>query len=300
MKKVLFYTQNRWAFGSIHHGLCKELYKHNIYANLLDWTETYTSEEFELLNNTYDLFVTMPEAVLHLHYNYKVPLNKIIAVAHEQWDILLAKKEANMDFYPELHSYAVISKILVDKSLEIGTSIVPKIVSAGIHFDAFYQPIHNSLKNIGYGGESKSLNFFGVDRKRGHLVEKVISGIEDLNLVSHKFYNHLCMPAYYNKIDALVMSSLEEAGGLPAMEAAAAGKLVIGTPVGYFEENGKHGGGILVPLDELGFLNETRKNLLYYKDNPKEYKEKCEEIQHYAKEHYDWSKTIHSWVELFS
>lgn len=92
MKKVLFYTQNRWAFGSIHHGLCKELYKHNIYANLLDWTETYTSEEFELLNNTYDLFVTMPEAVLHLHYIYKVPLNKIIAVAHEQWDILLAKR----------------------------------------------------------------------------------------------------------------------------------------------------------------------------------------------------------------
>ncbi len=78
------------------------------------------------------------------------------------------------------------------------------------------------------------------------------------------------------------------------------GKLVIGTPVGYFEENGKHGGGILVPLDELGFLNETRKNLLYYKDNPKEYKEKCEEIQHYAREHYDWGKTIHSWVELFS
>ena len=108
------------------------------------------------------------------------------------------------------------------------------------------------------------------------------------------------MPAYYNKIDSLIMSSLEEAGGLPAMEAAAAGKLVIGTPVGYFEENGKYGGGILVPLDELGFLNETRKNLMYYKDNPKEYKEKCEEIQNYARENYDWSKTIHSWVELFS
>jgi hypothetical protein len=299
MKKVLFYTQNRWAFGSIHHGLCKELYKHNIYANLLDWDQNYTSEEFELLNNTYDLFVTMPEAVLRLHYS-GIPLNKIIAVAHEQWDILLAKKEANIDFYPELHSYAVISKILVDKSLEIGISIVPKIVSAGVHFDLFYQPIHNSLKNIGYGGATKSFNFFGVDRKRSHLVEKVVSGIEDLNLVSHKFYNHLCMPAYYNKIDALIMSSLEEAGGLPVMEAAAAGKLVIGTPIGYFEENGKHGGGILVPLDELGFLNETRKNLLYYRDNPKEYREKCEEIQQYAREHCDWSKTIPAWVELFS
>lgn len=299
MKKVLFYTQNRWAYGSIHHGLCKELYKYNIYANLLDWDQNYTSEEFELLNNTYDLFVTMPEAVLRLHYNYGIPLNKIITIAHGQWDILLAKKEANMDFYPELHSYAVISQVLKNKSIEFNISVTPKVVKVGIHFDLFYQPIQNSLKNIGYGGAKETVNFFGEEIKRGHLVEKVVSGIEDLNLVSHKFYNYLCMPAYYNKIDALIMSSLEEAGGLPAMEAAAAGKLVIGTPVGYFEENGKHGGGVLVPLDELGFLNETRKNLLYYRDNPKEYKEKCEEIQHYAREHYDWSKTIHAWVELF-
>ena len=300
MKKVLFYTQNRWAFGSIHHGLCKELYKHNIYANLLDWTQTYTSEEFELLNNTYDLFVTMPEAVLHLHYNYKVPLNKIISIAHGQWDILLAKKEANMDFYPELYSCAVISQVLKNKSIEFNISVVPKIVEVGIHFDLFYQPVQNSLKNIGYGGAKETINFFGEEIKRGHLVEKVVSGIEDLNLVSHNYYNYMCMPAYYNKIDALIMSSSEDAGGLPAMEAAAAGKLIIGTPVGYFEENGKHGGGVLVPLDELGFLNETRKHLIYYRDNPKEYKEKCEEIQNYARENYDWSKTIHSWVELFS
>ena len=300
MKKVLFYTQNRWAFGSLHHGLCKELYKYNIYANLLDWDVDYTSEEFELLNNTYDLFVAHPESCLRLHYNCKVPLNKIVAIAHEQWDILLAKKESGVDFYSELYSYAVISKIVSDKSLEIGISVVPKFVKYGIHFDLFCDPVHDSLRNVGYGGAKESFNFYGVDRKRGHLVEKVVSSVEDLNLVSHKFYNYMCMPAYYNKIDALIMSSSEDAGGLPAMEAAAAGKLIIGTPVGYFEENGKHGGGILVPLDELGFLNETRKHLIYYRDNPKEYKEKCEEIQNYARENYDWSKTINSWVELLS
>ena len=73
MKKVLFYTQNRWAFGSIHHGLIKELYKHNIYGNLLDWTKRYTEEEFKYLDNTYDLFVTNPEAVMSLHQAYKIP-----------------------------------------------------------------------------------------------------------------------------------------------------------------------------------------------------------------------------------
>jgi glycosyltransferase involved in cell wall biosynthesis len=300
MKKVLFFTQNGWAYGSIHHALCKELYKYNICANLLDWTQTYTSEEFELLNNTYDLFVTVPPYVLYLHYNYGIPLNKIIAIAHSQWDILVAKQEANMDFYPELHSYAVISQVLKDKSEEFNISVIPKVVELGIHFDVFYKPIQNSLKYIGYGGANPTINYFGKEIKRGHLVEKVVSGIEDLNLVSHKFYNHLCMPAYYNKIDALIMPSSEEAGGLPVIEAAAAGKLVIGTPVGYFEENGKHGGGVLVPVDELDFLNETRKTLLYYRDNPKQYVEKCEEIQYYAREHYDWSKKIHSWVKLFS
>ena len=138
MKKILFYTENRWAYGSIHHGLCKELYKYNIYANLLDWTANYTSEEFELLNNTYDLFVTNPEAVLHLHYNYGIPLSKIIAIAHGQWDILLAKKEANIDFYPELHSYAAIAQVLKDKSEEFNISVIPKVIEYGIHFDVFF------------------------------------------------------------------------------------------------------------------------------------------------------------------
>jgi glycosyltransferase involved in cell wall biosynthesis len=300
MKKVLFYIENAWAFGTIHNHLCKHLYSYGIYANILDWNIKYTKDEFDLLNQSYDIFVTVPQTVKILHDDYHIPLEKIITIAHEQYDILSAKNVNGVNFFEQLKDYAVISNILKIKSKEFGIQRNPKVVQTAINFDTFYKPVHNSLKNIGYGGAKISHNFFGVDRKRGNLVEKVVSDIHDLNLVSHKFYNHLCMPAYYNKIDTLIMSSLEEAGGLPAMEAAAAGKLVIGTPVGYFEENGKYGGGVLVPLDELGFLNETRKNLLYYRDNPKEYKEKCEEIQHYAREHYDWSKTIHSWVELFS
>jgi hypothetical protein len=48
MKKVLFYNQNRWALGSIHHALAKELYKYGIIANLLDWTQQYSLEEIRL------------------------------------------------------------------------------------------------------------------------------------------------------------------------------------------------------------------------------------------------------------
>jgi hypothetical protein len=49
MKKVLFFTQNRWAFASIHHALSKELYKNGIYANLLDYDIDYSHDEFNLL-----------------------------------------------------------------------------------------------------------------------------------------------------------------------------------------------------------------------------------------------------------
>lgn len=297
MKKVLFYTQNRWAFGSLHHGLIKELYKHNIYGDLLDWTQQYTLEEFDLLIKTYDIFVTMPEAVMHLHNVYKVPLNKIIAVAHEQWDLYLANKDHGINFYNEIKGYSVISKILINTSEKLGITRKPKITPAGICVDNFYMPSSQTLTRVGFGGETNKLNFFGIDRKRGHLVKKAIEGI-DIKLVTHGFYHYMCMPAYYNTLDCIVVSSLEEAGGMPAMEAAAAGRLVISTPLGYFEEHGPKGGGVVVPVDEETFVNKTRESILYYKDNPTKYKEKCEEIQQYARDNYDWSKKIDTWLDL--
>lgn len=83
------------------------------------------------------------------------------------------------------------------------------------------------------------------------------------------------------------------------MEGAAAGKLCIGTPVGYFEENGKLGGGCLVSMDEENFIKETIDILSHYKYNNEAYKRKCLDIQEYARENYDWSKVIDQWIKLF-
>lgn len=299
MKRVLFFTQNRWAFGSIHHALCKELYKFGIYANLLDWTVEYTRKEFDLLNETYDFFVTMPDAVLGLHYRYGIPLEKIVCVAHGQWDILLARQQADMDFYPRLHKFAVISQILKDKCNEWNISIDPVIAKLGLHFDLFYDKPSLSLNKIGYGGSNETNNFFGQEIKRPKLVESVVSDMEGLELVKHEFYNYMCMPAYYKSIDCIIMSSIEEAGGLPIMEAAAAGKLCIGTPVGYFKENSKNGGGIHVDIEENNFLLQVTDILQYFKNNNEEYYKKCLDIQEYARYNYDWSKVIDQWVALF-
>jgi glycosyltransferase involved in cell wall biosynthesis len=300
MKKVIFFTQNRWAFGSIHHGLCKELYKYDIYANVLDWTVSYSEEEFKCLNSVYDIFVTNPEAVESLHRIHKVPLNKIITIAHAQWDILLAKQHATFDFYPELRGFGVISNILKEKCNEWQISRVPDIVELGIHFDMFYEKPSQNLNVIGYGGANETHNFFGTEIKRPTLIDKILNGLNNVQLKRHSFYNHLCMPGYYKEIDCIIMSSIEEAGGLPMMEGAAAGRLPIGTPVGYFKENALKGGGILVPLNEDDFVSTTIQTILHYKNSSSEYIDKCLEVQAYARDNYDWSKKVYNWVKLLN
>jgi glycosyltransferase involved in cell wall biosynthesis len=300
MKNVLFFFENQWAFGAIHKALCKELFKYNIYANILDWRKQYTLEEIDFLNKRYDYFVTLPNAAEILLYTYKIDPKKIIIIAHEQTDILFTLNKFDAQYFDQFYKYCVISEILKIKSKEFGIEREPIIVKTGVHFDHFYFPINNNLRLVGYGGAKLADNFYGVDRKRGYLVEKCVNAIQGISLYEHKFYNHLCMPAYYHQIDCLIMSSLEDAGGLPTLEAAAAGKLVIGTPVGYFEEHGQKGGGILVPLEENAFIEHTKKHLEYYRDNSKAYKEKCQQIQQYAKDHYDWSLRIYDWVNILS
>lgn len=297
MKKVLFFTQNRWAFGSIHHALCKELYKHGIYANLLSWDQSYKLEEFDYFNQVYDIFVTQPDSVLLLHNDYKVPLNKICAVAHGQWDILLAMHTATFDFYPELHSFACVSNILLNKCKEWGFYTLPKVVELGIHFDLFYKEPSRQLNKVGYAGAYETLNFFKQEIKRGRLFFD-IQKKTDLNFIGHNYYNYMTMPAFYWNVDSVIMTSIEEAGGLPMMESAAAGRLPIGTPVGYFEHNAPLGGGVLAPIEEGLFVDFVANTLNFYKDNPVEYRQKCLQVQQFARDNYDWGHKIGGWVEL--
>jgi glycosyltransferase involved in cell wall biosynthesis len=297
--RVCFFTQNRWAFGSIHHGLAKELWKHGIYANLLDWTKEYSAEEFKLLRDSYDVFVTMPDAVLALHYKYEVELERIVAVAHGQWDILLAKEQADQDFYPKLKGFGVISNVLKQKCYDWEISRIPKVVELGIHTDIYDNNIRTSLECAGYAGSGETKNWHGVEIKRPKLAEQLIES-SGLEVVRHAFYHHLAMPGYYRRVDCVIMSSIEEAGGLPMMECAAAGRLPMGTPVGYFEENAPKGGGVLLPLDESDFLREGKMWLDYYRQNPSRYRAKCDEARDFARQNYDWRVKIQNWIDLFT
>lgn len=309
MKKIIFFTQNRWAFGSVHNGLCKELYKFDLLCNIFDWTRDYTKDEIDMIADCYDLIVTNPEFAGMLHFEYGVPLDKMIAISHAQWDILYTRHKYGLEFLKDLKNYSVISNILKIKSEEFGCPVVPDIVKYGIHFDLFYSKPSDRLVNVGYAGIKKTYNFYNQEIKRGNLSDLAIK-LAGLNVVNNNNYNFLCMPAYYKKIDAVIMSSTEEGGGLPMLEGAAAGRLCIGTPVGYFKENGmgldgfkvEQGGGFggfKVPLNEEEFIKSTVDLLMHFKYNNEEYKKTCLDIQDYARENYDWSKVIDQWIKLF-
>jgi glycosyltransferase involved in cell wall biosynthesis len=111
-------------------------------------------------------------------------------------------------------------------------------------------------------------------------------------------FHFLAMPQYYQQVDAVLVTSLNEGFGLPAVEAAAAGRLVISTNVGGFPDLATRGGGIVAPLDANEYKSFVIERLLYYKEHPGSYMETCKKIQDAAKG-FDWNYTIDDWIELF-
>ncbi|HKF63552.1 MAG TPA: glycosyltransferase [Dongiaceae bacterium] len=144
------------------------------------------------------------------------------------------------------------------------------------------------------------LTIYGVEVKRGELAEACareagldfkIAGSTGDQISFHD------MPAFYRSVDALLMTSITEGDPYPVREAAAAGRLVIGTPVGHFPARANDGAGIIAPIEAEKFKAFTVAALRYYKDNPAAYVEKCREIQAAARK-LDWQYAISDWIEL--
>jgi glycosyltransferase involved in cell wall biosynthesis len=290
---VLFFIENGWVFGQIHHALIKRLWSKKIYSHLLDWNGTYTYEEFSYFNSKYDTFVTVPCGITAL-LHYGIPIEKIVAVAHHEKDLISVTQSDGVGMFEALKGYGVIHASMCELSKTLDITRVPSVVSNGVDFDHFYSPISKELKVVGYGSAINSSMPDGTDFKRGYLAPRVLEGL-GLDYVTHTFMNHLCMPGYYRTMDALLVTSKYEGCGLPAMEAASAGRLVIGASAGYF--TGQSGFLCRTPDDE--FVDDAREILLTCKESPGLYKLICEKSQQYARDHYDWEHTVDGWIELF-
>ena len=292
MKSVLYFTQPRWAFAQIHHGLVKRMWDYGIYSHLLDWTLTYTVDEMQMLADKFDLFLTTPEAVRILNMG-NIPTNRMIAVAHCERDIAIAIHEGGKDFFNDLYAYAGVNQDLVEVSKRMGVTREMQVVRIGIDGQHYKAEPATHLNKVGYAGAMEAWLSHGPEIKRGRLFTRICDEL-GLEKVFHNNHHHLCMAGFYKKCDAVLVTSSSETVGLPILEAAASGRLVISAQVGY--ANGKQ--GILCRMDDEDYMTDAKSALLFYRNNPIAYREACHAYQDYVLRNHDWSQCIKDWVNL--
>jgi len=296
--RIGFFTYREWAFGAIHDALCKELYKHGIYAHIIDWERQYTSDEFACFSELFDYFCTVPGNAVPCLNSYGVPNERIIAVAHGRYDVQAGIQHNNA--FDQFRTWGGVSPDLAEYAKIHGVGREMKIAKNGIHFDNFYTEPSKELRTIGYGGALEYKNHLdgNKDLKRGYLVKRVADGIRlPINLLSRRHY--LAMPSYYKTVDAIMVSSTEESCGLPLMEAAAAGRLPISTYVGVTRDY-ENTPNITLPFAEEEFISSGVAALDALSRDSDGFSAKCKEAQEFAREHYDWSVRIEDWVKLLT
>jgi hypothetical protein len=297
-KKVLVYGYTKWSHGRVYYDLSKYLHRKGYIIDILDWQVNH-SEYFVNILAYYDVFMTALDGVKTLVDEYDVPYEKLIAISHSEFDIRMLIEQKGLEAFERFAAYGVVSEFIYGASITRGISRLPMVASIGVSYSEFHSEVSDELTTVGYGS-SMAVETFGVEWKRGALAEaaaraaglpfKVAGWTGGQTL----FYD---MPNFYRGVDAVLISSVTEAGQLPVLEAAAAGRLVIGTPVGHFPRKAYDGGGILAPIEREKFVAFAAATLTYYKENPREYRAKCRAIQEAARK-FDWRCSIQEWIDL--
>ena len=285
-----------WAYGTIHYELCKYLWTYGFDCKLLPWNQSYTLAEMQELIDTTDLFVTTPHGWRLLGYNYKIfDAKQCVVISHSKLDMDELIEMHGLGDFDKFHRYGAVSEWLGEVSTQLGITRPAFITPLGINTNSFYSKPNDSLQTIGCMG----LGQVGVHQniKRPWLLEIATSrAVLPLRAASSYHHSFVTMPGFYKSVDAVLIASTEEGAGLPLLEAGAAGKLVISTPVGHWKRAGEQGAD-LVPIQEDEFIEKTVELLSYYKSNPEKYRQRCLEIQHHAQS-YDWKYVIDKWIEI--
>ena len=288
------FTEPEWAFGSIHYELTKNLFAHGINATVLNWERSYNRQEIQELADNVDFFHSTPYGVNILIQQYGIQPEQCVATVHARWDINHLK-DYDSAVIQRLHAYTAVSTWLVEQSQAAGIARLPVVTPVAINYDTFQHEPSDQLKTVGFAGSTTGVH---VDIKRLWLIEQAVryAGLE-LKL-AHGYHNsYVTMAGYYPTVDALLVASTEEGAGLPALEASAAGKLVISTPVGLWKSLSGNSGHT-VPIDADRYVEEVTALLEFYRDNADAYRAKCLSTQEHARR-YDWSQVIDSWVGVF-
>lgn len=296
--KILVYGYPQWSHGRVYYDLSKRLYDLGYLVDVLNWQEDH-SAYIDSVTDYYDLVMTAPDGVRTLMDSYHVPPGKIIVVSHHEMDIRMLIEQKGAQIFDEFAGYGVVSPVLYSVSMMQGVRRPPMVASLGIDYEAFHSELPAKLDTVGYAS-SMSVTTYGVEWKRGHLAEAAareaglafkVAGSTGEQMSFHD------MPDFYRTVDAVLMSSISESGPLPVLEAAAAGRLVIGTPVGHFPLKAYLGGGIIAPIEADKFTEFAAKTLRHYKASPSAFADQCGRIQAAALG-FDWRHSIGEWIDL--
>jgi glycosyltransferase involved in cell wall biosynthesis len=296
-RKVLIYGYTGWSHGRVYYDLCKHLYARGFIVDLLDWMKFWSPDDMAAITSFYDFFLTSFDlnGVRGLANRYGVPYERMIAISHSEF----LTDAGDRDLYAKFANYGVTSYNLLGSSMSLRIPQIPTIVPIGINYSEFEAEPAERLATVGYAS-TMSLDWenTGVDRKRGALARESAQAA-GLDFKTAGWTGAPIpfqeMPAFYRSVDCILMTSLFEASSMPIMEAAAAGRLVIGTPAGAFPLRAYQGGGILAPVAAEQFKDFTVSTLRYYKDNPEAFRDKCRAIQQAARQ-FDWQFMIDDWV----
>jgi glycosyltransferase involved in cell wall biosynthesis len=297
-QRILIYAQTNRAFGAVHAGLAAQLCAAGWVAELKDWSRQYYLSEFHKEAAQYDYVLTVAnEGNRILVHDYGIPPEKIIVVAHDESDLQGMISSEGVDGFDRYRSYGVVSDLLACSSIALGIKRVPVVVRLGVDFSRYRRDIAADLSSVGYAATMLRQTVSGIERKRGPLA-RACAEAAGLPFVPIDNVPLEKMPDFYGSVGSVVMPSLQEGAGLPPLEGAAAGRLVIGTPVGHFPRLAYEGLGILAPLEAGDFQRFTTETLIYYRDNPTAYVEKCAAIQEAAQQR-DWQYVVKDWMEFF-
>lgn len=297
MKKILFFIHNGWVFGKIHNELIKTLYP-DVYCDILCWTGKYSKEEFEYIKNKYDYFLSTPEGCFALLDRYDIPLEKSIAVLHQDWDVYNPiKNGAPKDYFDRLGGYAAIAPILKNISFSHGVGRVPDLLRIGTFQNNYPRNKSEQLKNLGYFAKYLRMDQ-GFDVKRGNLIDRIIEKT-GLQLIKNEGVNFLGAEHLYNDVNLIVCPSLVEGNPYPMLEAFSCGIPVLTTPVGIATQYIKYGGGKLLPLNSEEFIFKSIYEIEKMKYDKSYYKKLCDESYEIGKT-IDWSIIREEWVNFFN
>jgi glycosyltransferase involved in cell wall biosynthesis len=292
--KLLIYGYTQWSHGRVYYDLCKHLHQRGYVVDILDWRVNHADYIDQILPY-YDVLLSALDGIRTLTDAYGVPPSKIIALSHHEFDIRMLVEQKGLEIFSEFAGYGVVSEFMYGASLMSGVKRVPRVVPLGINYSEFHADVSERLQTVGYAS-SMWVETYGVEWKRGALAEAAAreAGLPFKVAGQLSFHD---MPEFYRTVDAVLTSSLSESAGLPAMEAAAAGRLVISTPVGQFPLNAYRGGGIMAPIEADKFTSFAAATLRYYQEHPEAYVAKCQAIQEAARQ-FDWRHSIDAWVEF--